>query len=62
MKKMYRDCYGGIIAIKKLRNGKFYLSARTCYGDIYHKGEYETFKGAKIALGRITEGMYTEVA
>ena len=62
MKKVYHDCYGGVIAITKLRSGKYYLSARTTYGDIYHKGTYETFRGAKIALGRITEGMYTEVA
>lgn len=61
MRKVYKGVYGDSASIT-MRNGKYYLTARTAYGDIYHKGTYKTFKGARIALGRLTEGMIEEVA
>lgn len=60
MKQVFRDTYGGRACIKKWGD-KYTLTAWTCYGDKYHEGKYDTYRGAKIALGRITEGMYEEV-
>ena len=60
MMKIYHDYYGGTASIRE-HCGHYVLKCRTCHGDIYHHKSYKTFRGAKIALGRITEGMYREV-
>ena len=60
MIKFYRDVYGGSASIREY-NGHFILKARTSNGDIYHHKNYKTFKGARIALGKITEGFVQEV-
>ena len=60
MKQLFRDNYGGVASIKKWKD-KYILTAWTDYGNVYHKKSYPTYRGAKIALGRLTDGMYTEV-
>ena len=54
MTQYYSDLYGSTASIKKWGN-KWILTARTCYGDIFYKKNYETYRGVKIALGKIGE-------
>lgn len=61
MRKVFRDCYGGTASIKKWGE-RYILTARTSYGNVYHKKTYASYRGAKIALGKLTEGMYEEVS
>lgn len=52
MKRYFHDFYGSTASIKQWGN-KWILTARTCYGDIFYKKTYGTYRGARIALGRI---------
>ena len=51
MKRYFYDFYGSTASIKKW-GSKWILTVRNCYGDIVHKKNYTTFKGARIALGK----------
>ena len=57
----YRDFYGCHAYIKPERHayGKPYYTLSVWYGTkCIHRQNYNTFKGARIALGRITDGVY----
>lgn len=53
--EFYHDFYGCTASIKPWRD-KFSLTARTPYGDIFHKKVYDSYRSAKIALVKIGEG------
>ena len=50
----YRDFYGSTASIKQSANSAL-LTVRTSYGKIIHYKRYKTFKGARIALGRLSD-------
>lgn len=61
MVKKYRDFYGCHAYIKEGRHayGQSYYTLSVWTGSkCIHRQSYPTFKGARIALGRITDGAY----
>lgn len=50
---VYRDLIGCEACISERRGGAFRLVAYTPYGTVFHDKTYETFRGARIALGKI---------
>ena len=57
----FGDAYGGTASIRKRSNGLYRLICRTDLGIIYHEDTYATYRGARIALGKVTGGMAEEV-
>lgn len=55
MTTRFRDFYGGTASIKVGASGAV-LTVRTYGGKLTHKKTYATERGAKIAMGRISEG------
>lgn len=55
MTTRFRDFYGGTASIKTGASGAT-LTVRTSGGKLTHKKTYATERGAKIAMGRISEG------
>ena len=53
MKRYYRDFYGCTASISQMRNGKFKL--RVFAGKTITK-TYETFRGARSAMARMSDG------
>lgn len=56
MKKIFKDFYGGTASIKANRDGTF--SYRVCnnWGKLVSEGVCNTERGAKIAIGRLSDG------
>lgn len=48
----YEDFYGSTASLKEW-GSKWILTVRLPSGDLYSKKSYPTYKGAKIALGRM---------
>ena len=60
-KEFYRDPYGCTASILRNPDGRrFLLSVRTPQGVLIYGKTYTTYRGAKIALGRISNGMMTK--
>lgn len=55
MIKRFKDFYGGKATIKPTTFGTI-LTIRSGYGKLVHKKTYKTERGARIAMGRISEG------
>lgn len=52
----YRDFYGCTASIVLHPNGSCLLTMRLPGGDLYCQKSYSTFHGARIALGKMSEG------
>ena len=52
----YRDFYGCTASINLRPNGSCLLTMRLPHGDLYCQREYSTWRGARIALGKMSEG------
>jgi len=62
MKKLlYKDFYDGFATITEHRNGTFGLVVKTLHGKVTLKKDYRSLRGAKIAMGKLSDG-WTEVA
>ena len=58
MLKIYHDFYGGQAAIRTFRSGAARLTVRTANGKLTHAKNYKTERGARIAMGRLSDGWY----
>ena len=56
-KEYYHDPYGCTASIRQGRDGLWLLRVCDAYGAPFHRGKYSTRRGARIALGRMSEGM-----
>ena len=59
-KERYVDVYGCVYIITRTSTGMTKLTAYTCYGDCFNDKWYNSYKGAKIAMGRLSDGMWRE--
>jgi len=57
VKATYEDFYGGRATITETGKGTFRLKCWTSQGRITANKEYETYMGARRALGRLTDGV-----
>ena len=53
--ELYRDFYGCTACIRKAKSGGARLTVRTPGGELFHAKDYNTYRGAKIAMGRMSE-------
>ena len=51
----YRDFYGCTASIREKRNGTFRLIMSTPQGKLIQAKDYNTYRGAKIAMGRSSD-------
>lgn len=58
-KERYTDVYGCVGIITRTKTDRTKLSIRTPYGDTVVKKWYNSYRGAKIAMGLYGEGMWT---
>lgn len=56
MTEYFRDFYGCTASITHCRNGTFRLRISNPHGQRFILKYYPTYRGAKIAMGRISEG------
>lgn len=61
MKRYYKDFYGGTASIAETKSGSYRLRYSTVNGSLVLNKCYETFGGARLALGKFTEGLVEEV-
>lgn len=55
---MFRDFYGGHACIRTAKSGAARLTVRTPQGKLIHAKTYKTERGARIAMGRLSDGWY----
>lgn len=55
-KEYFRDSYGCTASILRHHDGRSLLTVRIPQGDLVHSKTYSTYRGARIALGKLTEG------
>lgn len=55
MLELYRDFYGCHAALRTYANGSARLTVRTPGGKLIHARNYKTRKGARIAMGKLSE-------
>ena len=55
-KKFYRDFYGGSASIARTQAGLYRLRVRGASGALEINRTYNTFRGARIAMGRYSDG------
>lgn len=53
--ELYRDFYGCHACIRRMKDGSARLTVRTGSGKIIHAKNYSTYRGAKIAMGHLSE-------
>lgn len=56
IKYFYRDFYGDTASIFLRPDGSCLLTMRLSNGDLYCQRTYSTWRGARIALGKMSEG------
>ena len=56
MMELYRDFYGCHACIRTMKNGSARLTVRTAGGKLIHSKNYATRRGARIAMGRLSDG------
>ena len=63
IKTYYRDPYGCTASIREEFKPYHEYLLRVCdgYGNLIHKKTYSTERGARIALGRLSDGMMERV-
>lgn len=54
--ELYKDFYGGRACIRTAKSGEARLTIRTPSGKLIHAKDYKTYRGAKIAMGRMSDG------
>ncbi len=59
MTTYYHDFYGSTASLKKWGE-KWFLTVRLANGELYSKKSYNSYRGAKIALGKMGDA-WTEV-
>lgn len=52
----YKDFYGFTYRLVINTDGRANLSVRFPRGGLYHAKTYTTYRGARVAMGRISEG------
>lgn len=57
IKEYFSDPYGCTASILRHPFGKCLLSVRIPQGDLIYSKSYSTYRGARIALGKLSEGM-----
>ena len=57
MDEFYHDTYGCTASIHPCRNGQYRLRVSNPYGDRFILKYYSSYRSAKIAMGRYSEGM-----
>lgn len=62
MTRYYKDVYGCRARIVERKDGTAFLHATTPGGHCIISRAYNSFKGARIALGRIGDGLFKEVS
>lgn len=53
--EIYRDFYGCVAWLRVMRSGAARLTVRTPGGKLIHAKDYRTRRGARIAMGRLSE-------
>lgn len=61
MEEIFRDFYGCVASIVTLDDGSVKLTIRGQHDVQFHEKEYSTYRGAKIAMGRLSDGWYKVV-
>ena len=56
IKELYEDFYGCTYCLLINTDGRTNMSVRLPRGDLYKTKTYLTYRGARIALGKISEG------
>ena len=56
MKRYFKDFYGSSASITATRDGSFRLIIRLDNGKLFHRKTYATERGARVAMGRMSEG------
>lgn len=59
--KIFKDIYGCHAVIRTFKNGSARLTVRNPYGQLIKAKNYKTERGAKIALGRMSESGWREI-
>ena len=54
--ELYKDFYGCHACIRKAKSGGARLTVRSPVGKIIYAKDYKTYRGAKIAMGRLSDG------
>ena len=54
--ELYRDFYGCTACIRTSKSGGARLTVRTGGGKLIHAKDYKTYRGAKTAMGRMSDG------
>lgn len=57
IKKTFETFYGGRATITETREGTFRLKLWTSHGSLTTNKIYSTYKGARGALGKLTDGV-----
>ena len=56
MREFYKDFYGCAASIRIEKDGTAHLTVTTPGGHCVHKKSYNSKRGAKIAMGKLSEG------
>ena len=56
MRKLYKGVYGDSASITINRDGSAKLVVKTCYGKTVARKVYSTEHGARVAMGRMSDG------
>lgn len=54
--ELYRDFYGCTACIRKFKSGSARLTIHAPGGKLIHAKNYNTYRGAKIAMSRLSDG------
>ena len=52
----YTDFYGCTYSILHQPDNSFRMAARTPHGNLFHMKTYQSVRGVRIALGKLSEG------
>jgi len=54
--ELYRDFYGCVACVRRYNNGSARLTVRSATGNLIHAKDYASYRGAKIAMGHLSDG------
>lgn len=54
--EFYRDFYGCTASVRRYNNGSARLTVRSAAGKLIHAKDYASYRGAKVAMGRLSDG------
>lgn len=58
MLKFFHDFYGNHATIRVFKNGSARLTVRRGTGGLIHAKDYKSERGARIAMGRLSDGWH----